>query len=168
MWLWRMQGKSRSLGQDPRLAGYNVDIIAIDPGATTGFATLDIGIKSYQMELYKYPSPHATLYDHLSEVRPTKILYEAFLHRQGQLGVQFTGIEYIGVILLWGQRNRVKCYPITPSQGKAFWTDEKLKTIELYKRGIPHGMDATRVLLTHRMKDSPEWFNSVVDKLRPT
>jgi hypothetical protein len=35
----------------------------------------------------------------------------------------------------------------TPSTGKSFYSNEQLKEKGVYKRGIPHGMDATRHLL---------------------
>jgi hypothetical protein len=140
--------------------------MAFDPGATTGVAILSNDTWStYQLPLKTYPHPHKALYDHISEVKPTTIVYEAFLHRQGQTGAQYTGVECIGVILLWAQQNQVTAHSITPSHGKAFWTNEKLKALGIYKTGQPHGMDAVRVLMTHLSKTDKQWMKEVVGKL---
>jgi hypothetical protein len=151
------------------MAGRSVELLGIDPGGTTGFSTFDNDeIKSYQIELSKYPRPHEVLYDHLCEVKPCAIIYESFLHRQGQSGIRYVGVEFIGVIQLWAQQNKILCHQITPSQGKAFWTDTKLKALGLYVKGKPHGTDAIRILMTYLMSQDKKWANSIVEKLRDT
>ena len=144
-------------------------IIAIDPGSTTGFAIMsNHKFRAYQINLTDYPHPHEVLYDHLCEIKPTSIIYEAFLHRQGHSGVVYTGVEFIGVVCLWGQQNQVTTHKINPSDGKAFWTDVKLKALDMYVKGIPHGMDALRVLFTHLSKTNKTWSDDMIEKLRST
>lgn len=143
--------------------------VALDPGGTTGFSTYDGNrFNSYQINLKPYPSPHEVLYDHLSELRPSSVIYEAFHHRIGQTNVVYTGVEYIGVVKLWCQVNKIPIYSITSSTGKAFWTDYKIKALELYQRNLIHGMDALRVLLTHLSKTDNEWYDLAILKLRST
>jgi hypothetical protein len=149
------------------MEGYHVVIVGIDPGATTGFATFDNGIvTSYEINLMNYPHPHEVFYDHLCEMKPNDLAYEAFLHRQGQTGIQFTGVEMIAIIKLWTQQNKIESHLITASHGKAFWSNEKLKFLGFYKSGQPHGMDALRILFTHLSKINSEWMEKTILELK--
>lgn len=140
--------------------------MAIDPGATTGFALYDDNsYYVHQIDLVD-PKPHKALYDYISNKSPKIIIYEAFLHRQGQTGISYKPVEYIGVIILWCQQNDIPFCSINPSHGKAFWTNEKLKTLNFYTPGLLHGMDAMRVLFTYLSKTKAGWMNEMVEKLR--
>lgn len=139
----------------------SADIIALDPGVTVGVSVFETGnYRTFEITPSKYPHPHETLYDILSEIQPKVLVYEAFQFRQNQTGAVFEGIEYIGVARLYAQLRCIEEVEITPSTGKAFWNDKKLKALKLYKPGHPHANDATRHMLTHRMKTDPvfkEW-----------
>lgn len=143
-----------------------MDIIALDPGVTTGIARLDSGeFKSFELRADKYPHPHEALYDVLSSMQPKTIIYEAFHFRQNMKGVEFKGIEYIGVIELYAQLNCLEVIKITPSDGKGFWDDRKLKAMGVHNPGHPHGNDAMRILFRHKMKD-PVWMEEALEKLK--
>lgn len=130
----------------------SADIVALDPGVTTGIAIFENGnYRTMEVDPSKYPHPHETLYDILSTIAPKVLVYEAFQFRQNQTGAVFTGIEYIGVARLYAQLKCIEEVKITPSTGKAFWNDSKLKALQVYKPGKPHANDAMRHMLTHRM-----------------
>lgn len=142
------------------------EIVALDPGVTTGIATFDDNkFRSFHLEPRKYPHPHESLYDTLSALQPKKIIYEAFHFRQNMKGVVFTGVEYIGVIELYAQLHYIEVIIITPSDGKGFWDDKKLKVIGVHNPGHVHGNDAMRLILRYKMKDTL-WMQSVLPKLK--
>ena len=142
------------------------DICALDPGTTTGFATKTSDeYRSFEVRADLYPHPHETLYDVLSALQPKTIIYEAFHFRQIMKGVVFTGVEYIGVIELYAQLNCLEVIKITPSDGKGFWDDKKLKVMGVYNIGHPHGNDAMRLLFRHRMKNKI-WMEEATEKLK--
>jgi len=143
-------------------------IVTLDPGATIGICALK-GSGSYaqsQLIPADYPHPHETLFDVLSELQPKTIVYERFDFRAAKNGAVLVGVEFIGVIELYAQ---LKCIPVlsmSPSDGKAFWNDKKLKALELWRTGMPHAMDATRIMLTHRMKTEPIFKDEMLAALR--
>jgi hypothetical protein len=147
-----------------------VEIVALDPGVTTGVATYqfvngkDI-FRSFHIEPRIYPHPHETLYDMLCALGEKTLIYEAFHFRQGMDGAVFTGVEYIGVIELVGQLNCLEVVKITPSDGKGFWDDKKLRAIGAHKPGHIHANDAMRVLLRHKMKDQL-WMEKILPILK--
>lgn len=143
-------------------------IVSLDPGATIGICILhkDGTYESRQLQPADYPHPHETVFDVLSEIKPDRILYERFDYRAAKNGVVLIGVEYIGVIEMYGQMKCVDTHKISASDGKAFWTDNKLRLLNIYRRGMPHANDATRIMNTYRMKNDKEWFNKIVEELR--
>lgn len=144
------------------------NILALDPGLTVGICILhdDDSYETRQLVPMEYPHPHETLFDVISEISPREIVYERFDFRAAKNGVVLTGVEFIGVIEFYAQ---VKCLPITkisPSDGKAFWTDNKLRMLGIYSRGKPHANDALRILNTHRMRTDPEWKINIIEQIR--
>jgi len=142
------------------LSSLTVDICALDPGVTTGLATAtDDHYTSFELKAGDYPHPHEMLFDTLSNLEPKKIIYESFQFRQAQLGAVFKGVEYIGVIELYAQLKCIEVIIQSPSDGKAFWDDKKLRALGVYKPGKPHANDAIRHLLTYRGKQDPEFLD---------
>ena len=87
--------------------------------------------------------------------RPDVVICEEFQYQiRRNKGVDMPGVvlvskEYIGITKLWcdiRQKEYVeqKLHVVGPS---AFWTDDKLKAIDLYAAGKPHRNDAVRHLL---------------------
>lgn len=145
----------------------SVEIVALDPGTTTGIATYEAGkYQAWQIRPDQHLHPHEMLYDVLCALEPKKLAYEAFHFRQGMDGAVFTGVEYIGVIKLFTQLKYVEIVEITPSDGKGFWDNKKLVAIGVYQKGLPHGMDATRVLLRHQMKSDPSFMQTMLPILK--
>lgn len=144
------------------------NIVALDPGLTIGICILheDGMYEQRQLVPMEYPHPHETVYDVLTEIHPAAIIYERFDFRAAKNGVVLTGVEFIGVIELYAQLKCLTINKISPSDGKAFWTDNKLRMLKLYKRGMPHANDATRIMNTFRMKTDPVWMKQIAAELR--
>lgn len=143
------------------------DIVTLDPGLTIGIAGLLDGERylTNQLVPLEYPHPHETVFDVLSELAPKKIIYERFDFRAAKNGAVLTGVEFIGVIEFYAQVKCIEVLKMSASDGKAFWNDNKLRMLGLYHRGKPHANDATRILLTHRMKTEPDWMKSTTEFL---
>lgn len=142
-------------------------IAAFDPGATIGICIFNGSDKYEQRQLVpsEYPHPHETIYDVLSEIKPSVIVYERFDFRAAKNGAVLIGVEYIGVIELYAQMNCIEVTKISPSDGKAFWNDNKLRAAQIYQRGIPHAMDATRILNTYRMRTDEKFKADMLEIL---
>lgn len=125
-------------------------IIALDPGGTTGWCLVNAKglIIDYGQLVDEH---HAKLYDLLTNEHPDTVICERFMHRQ-TLGVDQTALEYIGVAKLWCEIEQVPLVMQTAAQAKGFWTDTKLKDINLYKANKRHAMDAIRHALVYLMK----------------
>lgn len=80
---------------------------------------------------------------------PDIIVCERFDFRQNKRGVDYTPIEYIGVIYLYCQSTDTPLH----FQGqdvkskKSFWDEKKLRYLGLWDGSIEHAMDAVK----HRM-----------------
>lgn len=133
-------------------------ILAIDPGVTTGicFGELDVAEQSLKLtfdekrftigEFYEYVRSHVSL------ARPhIHLIYESFEYRNvARTGLNLTPVKLIGVIELleeWYSDKDVKFYMQSAATGKAFFRDDRLKSIGAYAVGNKHSRDATRHLL---------------------
>ncbi len=145
----------------------SVDIVALDPGTTTGIATKENDqYKSFHIRPDQFPHPHEALYDMLSNLQPKLVIYEAFHFRQGMTGVVFTGLEYIGVIELFCQLKYINKELITPSYGQGFWDDRKLEAIGVRNKGHIHANDAMRLIMSYQMKHDPIFRDTTLQKLK--
>lgn len=136
-------------------------IIALDPGITTGIATL-IGT---DIIITKQLGPsHAGSYEFLQKASPKEVVYESFIY-QRRNKVELYPVEVIGVIKLYGEIYDIPLFVQSASQAKGFITDDKIKKMGLWVRGQKHGMDALRHLLYHLIvtKGDKTWL----DPLKP-
>lgn len=121
--------------------------LALDPGRTTGYA---LGFRDDELQIAYGETrfSHVELYDWLDEVSPAYVICESFDYRRLK-DADLYPCELIGVIHLFCERNEIPYYFQKPSvQGdKAYWTDAKLKELELYKAGTEHGRSALKHLL---------------------
>lgn len=122
-------------------------IIALDPGGTTGvaFASDYQLIDAWQITQSLH---HTVLHTMLSNMEPDLVVCESFQYRRMDK-VDLIPVEYIGVARLWCSQNAVPFVLQTPTVGKKFWTDDKLKLVGEYKKGAPHANDAVRHLLQY-------------------
>jgi len=142
-------------------------ILALDPGVTTGVALYcDDKWMRTQWAFEGTRTPHANFYTALNALHPDLIIYEPFHFRQNKTGTDFTGVEYIGIIRMFGQQKEIPTKTITPGQGKGFWTNDKIKSLALWVPGKLHAMDATRILMTYLSKNDIEWFSAALAKLK--
>ena len=119
-------------------------MLAIDPGATTGFALFDQQepIRSHSWEK---TCTHDELVQELVDAWPNIIVCESFVHTH-KTGIDYTPVEYIGLIKWFASRRDVIYIEQTPSYGKGFFDNDKLKKLGVYVAGLPHSMDALRHL----------------------
>lgn len=121
-------------------------IVAFDPGPHLGVAEWhdDKTVVSYVLE-----GEPAELWYLLDSLAPELIVYERFDYRPHQPNADLTAVELIGVIKLYAAVHQVPTVPQTQLKGhRGFWTDDKLKALNLYNIGERgHSNDALRQLL---------------------
>jgi hypothetical protein len=136
--------------------------VSLDPGGTTGYCMWDSREPSSFWTSQVGPEEHhLQLYSALEDDNPGVIICEAFQYRpnDNRPKVVLDSAEYVGVVKLWVQNTNAVAAQGPPctlactmvmqsaSVGKAFWTNDKLKALDLYKASMPHGMDALRHML---------------------
>lgn len=129
--------------------------LALDPGGTTGWCLarwlpennrIVLSCGQNQWSLYDlYTAMMAVSADD----SPFTIIYESFEYRnKARAGLNLIPVKLIGVIELLGQLDcGFRMYSQNAAQGKGFYSDDKLKKMELYQVGDQHGRDATRHML---------------------
>jgi len=146
-------------------------IIALDPGGTTGWAMwqdttimagADLGWpwNHFTCGQIGPEEHHDDLYILLEtqQTHPFTVVCETFEFRQSdnhREGTNLMSREYIGVAKLFVRQRsfvkdgvaQVRYVPQSPSQGKGFVSDEKLKVMGLWVPGQKHARDALRHLV---------------------
>lgn len=129
-------------------------VLAIDPGVTTGFAQGRISEGHLYYYAFQIVDDVDDLWRRLIAFGPRHIIIEDFEFRQGKqrTGINLFPVQLIGITRLYAMIGDVQCavHIQKASFGKAYYSDTILKSSSLYKRGIPHAMDASRHLL--------QWF----------
>jgi hypothetical protein len=127
--------------------------MAVDPGIMTGFTYANI-TDDAKLEVFPFQMPDAVddFWRRLHKFLPDVIIMEDFEFRQGQRvkGLNLFPVQLIGVAHLFELTEPTgKCQLVMQSAGvgKAYYTDNMLKSKGIYKRGIPHGMDSLRHLM---------------------
>ena len=130
-----------------------MDIIAIDPGVMTGYCYGRI-LTDGNVEVFPFQMTDEVddLYRRLQEFQPRHIIMEDFEYRSGKhtTGLNLFPVQLIGVARLYelnAPDGKCALRLQKAAQGKAYYSDLVLKTLNLYKRGVPHGMDAMRHIL---------------------
>ena len=129
-------------------------ILGLDPGGTTGVAVCTTQIRSLQAYQFEESNHHIALWSYLQTLDPETVVCEDFKWRPhlqpgrgAERAIELVSVEYIGITRLWTLDKGRELVLQQPSQGKQFWTDDKLKKIGVYKPGMPHAMDAVRHVL---------------------
>jgi hypothetical protein len=125
-------------------------VIAIDPGVMTGYVYADVEDGKAQCFPFQMTDDVDDLYRRLVDFKPRYIVMEDFEFRsRASTGLNLFPVQLIGVARLYEimSLDQVAVYLQKPSYGKSYYTDPTLKAKKLYKRGVPHGMDALRHLL---------------------
>lgn len=137
-------------------------ILAIDPGGTTGLAwwreaaTGDawdlkhIGPDEHHWDLWCFLDRLVSL-THPAELT---IVCESFEFRQNRQrdNINLMSKEYIGIVKLFGTNTDTPVVFQTAAMGKGFVSDEKLKAMGLWVPGMKHAMDARRHLITYMVQ----------------
>jgi len=135
-------------------------VLALDPGRTTGIAVGRKTERSLKIDYFQEEFEHHPLYDYLESLGHlflNHIICESFEFRQGkQTGVDLYPCELIGVVKLFQSQWSDITLTMQPAsvQGKqAYFSNDKLKDMKLYKRGeqYHHGRSAVKHLL--------QWFH---------
>lgn len=127
-------------------------LLALDPGRTIGWAAINLEApqgstyRSGQIRQEELWVVLSTL-NPFGEELPSKIIYESFKLRHTPRFPDLSPVECIGVIKQWCLLNHVHAVAQSPAQAKHFWTDDRLKQFQVYRRGKPHANDAMRHLM---------------------
>jgi hypothetical protein len=126
-------------------------IISIDPGELTGFCYAEL--ENHQLKYFPFQMVDDVddLWRRLAEFQPHYAIIEDFEYRSGRARSKLNlfPMQLIGVTRMYGLMAKSPCQVFIQkaAQGKSYYSDAVLKQLGLYKRGIPHGMDASRHLL---------------------
>ena len=146
-------------------------ILALDPGVTTGWATFQ---KPNRRDGYRSGQTKGPIWVLLESglmvpqaEEKFVVIYETFTFRQIPKA-DLTPVEVIGVIKEWARQKEVPLVPQSPAEGKGFFSDDKLKVLQLYRPGHPHANDAMRHLLFYlSFGHGIQVGEGIIDKLRP-
>jgi len=90
----------------------------------------------------------AGLFGLLDATSPSVVVAESFDYRAGEEGgLVLVSRNLLGVSKLWCTLHHVDYHEQSPSEGKAYFTNDALRALGLYDRGKPHTRDAMRHLL---------------------
>lgn len=140
----------RQTGERPVLT-----MLSLDPGKTTGYCIavyddkLRICVGQEELSL----GAVSALLEKLAsagQMIDLHVIYEDFEYRnQARTGLDLTPVKIIGVIEMYKEFHEpfISFYKQSAATGKAFYSDDRLKQLGVYKIGKPHGRDATRHLL---------------------
>lgn len=129
------------------------NILAIDPGVTTGFAYRAADGEIFSWEHNLRDNDHLPFTYFMAELETLvvdSVVCERFDFRQNKTGVDYTPVELIGLIKFWAE-DAIDYDIVWQGQDvkskKSFWTEEKLRLYGVYKPGQEHAMDATKHLM---------------------
>lgn len=126
-----------------------MNVLAVDPGLTTGVAALSNGNVTLT-EVRGQISFLERAEAHIAFHRPI-VVVEAYIitATTAKLSRQYEPLEIIGALRWMAHKKDVGFVMQTPRQAKDFSTDDKLKAVGWYEKGIGHGNDAARHLLLY-------------------
>lgn len=135
--------------------GMHRTIVSLDPGGTTGICIGELSVDQLELHVSQQQFTMHGMYDFLEKKvgnceNLCHVIYETFQYRKlSRGGLDLTPVKLIGVIELVRDRFEplVTFTEQSPATGKAFYSDDRLKQMGLYKPGTPHGRDAERHLM---------------------
>ena len=132
----------------PPSSGRLLRALSLDPGGTTGYAICDINnVNSVSIAWDQATMNPAELTELLEAVNPDEIICEDFEYRnRARAGLDLTPPKLIGVVQLYCSKG-CPLHMQKAAVGKGHYSDRRLKTQGMYRRGTPHGRDALRHLL---------------------
>jgi len=137
-------------------------LLAVDPGETTGITVLDqrhpdnpTFVLAAQAQLKTWPFEDAVhnFHDLFTIFKPTFMVFEAYhvykWRLQEHTFSQVPTIQIIGALKTWAVHFGVPYIEQTAQTGKAFFTDSKLKMLDMFIAGQPHARDSLRHAATY-------------------
>lgn len=126
--------------------------VALDPGVTTGLCVGFLNKDTFYVGPDEQRFTLPQMYDYVRWFADLEayVIYEDFQYRnQPRTGLDLTPVKMIGVIEMVCEIYEASLHSFkqTPAQGKGFYSDARLKSLDIYKVGKPHGRDATRHLM---------------------
>lgn len=127
-------------------------ILALDPGLTTGWAVYekipihDLRYRSGQVHQDDVWNLLESSHFARDEPAITRLVVERFQYRPHLPKVHLSPVEVIGVVKEWARQHEVDITWQTPAEGKFYYTDKRLKELDVYTPGKPHANDAMRHL----------------------
>src|SRR5204863_7952354 len=129
-------------------------LLAIDPGETTGVTIIDVHPHTIQlvgqMQIGSWPL-EKSLHDFVAmfaTAQPTQMVYEAYHVYSWRLNEhkfsEVPTLQIIGVLKALSILEHVPYTSQSAQVGKAFFTDKRLKALNLYFEGAPHARDSLR------------------------
>lgn len=124
-------------------------VIALDPGGTTGYAIAVLDDpRSFGFCYAQKKFDEAGLSRLITQIHPHHIVCEDFEYRnKARAGLDLTPVKLIGVVNYLCQIMRYELTMQKAAVGKGHFTDDRLKQLQVYQKGVPHGRDACRHLL---------------------
>lgn len=121
-------------------------VTSLDPGGTTGIVTALITEARTAVVVRQHPFTESELYTELTFGKPDYIICETFEYRnKSRAGLVLRSRDLIGIVNLYDQtHDECRLFMQSPAQAKGFFTNDKLKKMEIYPVGVPHGRDALR------------------------
>lgn len=134
-------------------------LLAIDPGETTGMTIIDahpdyielVG----QMQVGSWPL-EKSLFDFVqifATAKPTQMVYESYHVYSWRLNEhkfsEVPTLQIIGVLKALSILEHIPYAAQSAQVGKAFFTDKRLKGLNLYFEGAPHARDSLRHALQY-------------------
>ncbi len=129
-------------------------VVAVDPGGTTGLAVWspDLGLSLREVS----PAIDAVFWlaDMARTLEPTTFVVEKYIitPATAKLSQQHDALEIIGALKYLVRKYDHKMVMQSPSEAKAYSTNDKLKRVGWYRPGLDHARDASRHLLLHLSK----------------
>lgn len=127
-----------------------IQILAIDPGVTTGYVIARVsGESPIILVCDESRMNHKEFWTFLHNVKPKEIVCESFEYRnRSRDNLELYSRELIGIANLYAQLNFDTTLRMqTAAEGKGYFTNQKLQSLEAYKVGKDHGRDAMRHFL---------------------
>lgn len=133
-------------------------IVWLDPGATTGYASIDLESNVFTSRQYDLDGLREQLYALVPTVgRRMAIGWEMFISTSGGAKTSTPGPsnEAIGVARSLAQQCGIQVLKPQPSAARNLGSPAFLRRLNWYKPGNPHANDASQHLLAHLLKMRP-------------
>jgi len=146
--------KLHKLRQQVKKSDFYGCVLAMDPGETTGWALLEcqshhtLLINQGQIDSWPLEVGVPSLEGLIKDVAPDFLVYEAYhIYAWRSNEHKFSEVptlQIIGAIKTLSVQQGVMVGCQTAQTGKAFFTDDRLKSMNLYVEGQKHARDALR------------------------